>query len=333
MFFRHPMPNTLLTWGLIWRRVVWVQCVIPLSACTVVLSRILLWGPTLQWRHNECDGVSNHRRLDYLLNRLFKRRSKKTSNLRVTGLCEGNPPVTGEFPAQKASNAEYVSISWRHHADSNVSWANVCPTSGRQNLCWVSLGPNNIAIWGDMTMFFVNSSLVSDHSALIIETHPCLIVDACLVAPEPVCCFGLLAERVVSINSVNENHEYNKDFVANYVCAALAQQWHHSRVAPSQIIGELTFYSTTCSLELQRSPFPGTIGDRWICKGPVMRKIFLCRGVIMIFGTNNYAYQPIFKPLDWTHGFIFNEENRISFNEISKDISRHFVTNALQLVS
>ena len=37
-------------------------------------------------------------------------RSKKTSTLRVTGLCAGNSPVTGEFPAQRASNAENVSI-------------------------------------------------------------------------------------------------------------------------------------------------------------------------------------------------------------------------------
>ena len=41
---------------------------------------------------------------------------KKTSMLRVTGLCEGNSPVTGEFPAQGASNAENVSIWWCHHA-------------------------------------------------------------------------------------------------------------------------------------------------------------------------------------------------------------------------
>ena len=34
---------------------------------------------------------------------------------RVTGLCEGNSPVTGEFPAQRASNAENISIWWRHH--------------------------------------------------------------------------------------------------------------------------------------------------------------------------------------------------------------------------
>ena len=40
---------------------------------------------------------------------------KDISKLRVTGLCEGNSPVTGEFPAQMASNAENVSIWWRHH--------------------------------------------------------------------------------------------------------------------------------------------------------------------------------------------------------------------------
>ena len=49
-----------------------------------------------------------------LLNRLFRRRSKKASKLRVTGLCEGNSPVTSEFPTQMASNAENVSI-WRRH--------------------------------------------------------------------------------------------------------------------------------------------------------------------------------------------------------------------------
>ena len=69
----------------------------------------------LQWRHNGCDSVSNHQPHQGLLNGLFMRRSKKTSKLRVTGLCAGNSPVTGEFPAQFASNAENVSIRWRHH--------------------------------------------------------------------------------------------------------------------------------------------------------------------------------------------------------------------------
>ena len=48
---------------------------------------------TLQWRHNERHGVSNHQRLESLLNRLFRRRSKKIPKLRVTVLCEGNSPV------------------------------------------------------------------------------------------------------------------------------------------------------------------------------------------------------------------------------------------------
>ena len=40
---------------------------------------------------------------------------KKTSKFRVTGLCAGKSPRTGEFPAQMVSNAENVSIWWRHH--------------------------------------------------------------------------------------------------------------------------------------------------------------------------------------------------------------------------
>ena len=70
---------------------------------------------SLQWCHNGRYGVSNHQPHDCLLNRLFRHRSKKTSKLRVTGLCARNSPVTGEFPAQMASNAENVSIWWRHH--------------------------------------------------------------------------------------------------------------------------------------------------------------------------------------------------------------------------
>ena len=45
----------------------------------------------------------------------FRRRSKITSKLCITGLCEGNSPVPSEFPAQRASNVENVSIWWRHH--------------------------------------------------------------------------------------------------------------------------------------------------------------------------------------------------------------------------
>ena len=70
---------------------------------------------TLLWRHNGLDGVSNHQLHDYLLKRLFRRRSKKTSKFRVTGLCAGYSPETDEFPAQMASNAENIFIWRRHH--------------------------------------------------------------------------------------------------------------------------------------------------------------------------------------------------------------------------
>ena len=52
----------------------------------------------------------------FVYSTVYSRRwSKKTSKRRVTGFCEGNSSVTGEFPTQRASNAENVSIWWRHH--------------------------------------------------------------------------------------------------------------------------------------------------------------------------------------------------------------------------
>ena len=69
---------------------------------------------SLQLRHNEQDGISNHQPHDCLLNRLLRRRSTKMWRLHVTGLCEGNSPETSELPAQRASNVENVSIWWSH---------------------------------------------------------------------------------------------------------------------------------------------------------------------------------------------------------------------------
>ena len=65
---------------------------------------------TLQWRLDDRDGVSIHHPHGCLLNCLFRCRSKKWSKLRVTGLCVGNSPVTGEFPAQRASNAKKIHL-------------------------------------------------------------------------------------------------------------------------------------------------------------------------------------------------------------------------------
>ena len=98
-----------------------------------------LWMNPSQWRHNERDCASNHRRLDCLLNRLFKRRSKTIPKLRATCFYEVKTPVTGEFPAQRASYAENVSIWWRHHATSTKLQQNTCTRNLCANFLWRSV--------------------------------------------------------------------------------------------------------------------------------------------------------------------------------------------------
>ena len=105
--------NVLKTYILLFLHISIYEWENHISYISVKQPRLI--GMTLQWYYNGRDGVSNPRRLACLLNSLFRRRSEKTSKLRVTGLCEGNSPVTGEFPAQRASNADNVSIWWRHH--------------------------------------------------------------------------------------------------------------------------------------------------------------------------------------------------------------------------
>ena len=101
----------LKPWGL--NRYIYIYIYIYMFLYSIMAS--------LEWCHNERDSVSDHQPHVCLLNRLFRRRSKKTPQFRVTGLCVGNSPVTaGEFPTQKASNAENVSISWRHHVRTNT---------------------------------------------------------------------------------------------------------------------------------------------------------------------------------------------------------------------
>ena len=88
-----------------------------LSFCWWRHNRLLM---TSQWPDN-CDTItwiviSNSLNIDFIHGDIHGRSCKKTSKLCVTGLCAGNSSGTGEFPAQMASNAENVSIWWRHHA-------------------------------------------------------------------------------------------------------------------------------------------------------------------------------------------------------------------------
>ena len=105
---------------------------------------------SLQWRHNKRDGVSNHRRLDCLLSRLFWRRSKKTPKLRVTGLCGGNSPVTGKFTSQTTSNES--------------------PADYHQ-------GPAVLTILNKLLEIAFELAVIWDASTLICQSH-CMLINA-----------------------------------------------------------------------------------------------------------------------------------------------------------
>ena len=129
---KHGVYNPIITTHILRHRQRWLDknpvifhgkaaCSVKTSFIATTWQRRPYELKPLLWRHNGRDGVSNLQPHDCLLNRLFRRRSKQTSKLRVTGLCAGNSPRTGEFPAQIASNAENVSIWWRHHASNVIS--------------------------------------------------------------------------------------------------------------------------------------------------------------------------------------------------------------------
>ena len=87
---------------------------------------------TLQWRHNELAGVSNHQPHECLRDRLFTRRSKKTWKLSVTGLCVWgihrapvNSPHKGPVTRKMFRFDDVIMISttvrpYEHHSVSNL---------------------------------------------------------------------------------------------------------------------------------------------------------------------------------------------------------------------
>ena len=89
-----------------------------MSNATIIFSYIyihaLLFVPNSVTSHGY-HGISNHRQLHCLLNRLFRHTPKKIAKLLVSGFCEGNP-LSGGLSSQGASNTENVSIWWCLHA-------------------------------------------------------------------------------------------------------------------------------------------------------------------------------------------------------------------------
>ena len=130
-------------------------------------TEVCIWGIVcpFHWRYNEQDGVSNHRRLDWLLNlagangvsvgsstravlnRLFRGWSRKTLKLCVTGLCEGihrwlldsphKGPVTRKiFPFEYIIMQKQVSMTITSNYIPQIMWNVITCSCHRYLLLW-----------------------------------------------------------------------------------------------------------------------------------------------------------------------------------------------------
>ena len=116
-------------------------------------------GIPLRWRHNDHDGGSNHQPHGCLLNRLFRRKSKRTSKLRVSGLCVGNSPgpvnsphkgpVTRKmFPFDDVimhlDIVNMFEINYKHIVMADFTWRS--KASNNSNITWMEYENNTFLI-------------------------------------------------------------------------------------------------------------------------------------------------------------------------------------------
>ena len=103
--------------------------------------------------------------------------STRQRKYRVTAFCEGNPPVTGGFPSQRACDAENVSILWYHHGK-NSSCASGCVWTVSSI---VGCHDHDVNIflpieYQQVQWFYLNPNL-SEKVCLICTAHVCDHVD------------------------------------------------------------------------------------------------------------------------------------------------------------
>ena len=93
-----------------------------LKALRLDHTDIFIFLRSIQWRHHERDGVSNHRRLDCLLSRLLRAQIKQSIKARRHWPPWGESTGDRCIPSQEASNGKNVSIWWRHHDAFMALW-------------------------------------------------------------------------------------------------------------------------------------------------------------------------------------------------------------------
>ena len=111
-----------------------------------------LWNSiSLHWRHNGPDGVSNHQPRHCFLNWLVIHRWKKTSKLRVTGLCAGihrstvNSPHKWPVTRKMFPFDDVIMSQWMCTPEINKCYPIEGTRAGKYRQMWV-------AFWGHVSM-------------------------------------------------------------------------------------------------------------------------------------------------------------------------------------
>ena len=95
-----------------------ITCILKVLVAVVECERKVKYHPrcklrvyfSWQWRHNEPNGISNPQRLD-----LFRRQPFVQAQTKENIKAPCHWPLWGEITGDRPSNAENVSIWWRHH--------------------------------------------------------------------------------------------------------------------------------------------------------------------------------------------------------------------------
>ena len=119
--------------------------------------------PIIQCRHNGRESVSNHQLHDCLLNHLFRHRPKKTSKLRVTGLCAGNSPVNSphKWPVtRKKFPFDDVIMKWMDDlSQSRAIWIYTFPIAVKFDRLLDSVSADPSVEFQSQTMFLTPNSV------------------------------------------------------------------------------------------------------------------------------------------------------------------------------
>ena len=124
--------------------------------CLDIARARLSHNKTLRWRHNGCDGVSNQRPHDCLLNVYSAADQSKHHSSASLVFVRGILPGAGEFPAQMASHAENVSLRWRHHDVSHVRGCLVTVLGKARAINYMATQPSSIIYFVFIITAFAN---------------------------------------------------------------------------------------------------------------------------------------------------------------------------------